>query len=981
MKRNIKSVILTIILAFAFALTGCNFSTNNQEKVKKQNTNTPANNPSGELPEEPELELDSSELPLTLEAITAGRIILTTKEAFERISIQKNNGLIFDVSNNIEVQPGDIIRFYGSNFKYEEGDPNSIYSFTTVNLTIECTADCYVYGNVMSLLYYTKFTGKTQIPGKYAFQKLFLNNTHIKNHETLDIVLPATTLSEGCYKKMFYGCTGLTRAPELPAETLTAECYNSMFLGCKNLNYIKCLATNISEADCTKNWIANVSDEGNFICSQNNSIWSYKDTFSGIPGGWISDPPFEKVNARELPLTLEAIEDGSILIEGVAAFSNLQYSINGGNKTEVESNWQGNYLIDNVKKGDKVCLFAQGRGPSPVSKIKCNSDFYIYGNIMSLLDPVNFSSNTVIEAPNTFKSLFGVEYSYWDHQDHPENYTHLKNCAIDLVLPAETLVANCYERMFTHCESLTVVADLPAEILAVECYASMYEGCVSLEIAPELPAETLAAGCYYSMFKDCTSLIYAPELPAKVLQIGCYSSMFEGCAGLIKAPNLPAETLLESCYSNMFKDCTKLTHAPVLPAKVLQARCYSGMFSGCFNLCEAPQLPAETLAISCYSSMFYGCTNLINAPELPATTLVKNCYQTMFMSCSQLKNAPELPAATLVDDCYSYMFSNCNNLHLIKCFATQSNATSVDLGTGLSGAGLLICNNPDLLGDFPENWVKSKGVPLTLEAINSYSKITVNNPGSFTNLKYLKNFKELNTCGTSSYKTISVNKGDIICFFADSKSGSDDLKIDCSYDCYIYGDVMSLAGYSNEAGQYIFNELFKNNTHIKNHPSEKLVLSATTLQTACYANMFEGCTGLTVAPELPAKTLMYNCYEGMFKGCTGLTVAPKLEAEELYDVCYKSMFEGCTGLTTAPELRASKLCSECYMNMFKDCTNLSYVKCLATQNHEYYNSDVTTNWLRNVSPTGTFVKAAGSDSYWQSLEYGIPEGWTVEVAQ
>ena len=213
MKRNIKSVILTIILAFAFALTGCKFSDNNQQKTKKQNTNTPANNPSGELPEEPELELDSSELPLTLEAITAGRIILTTKEAFERISIQKNNGLIFDVSNIIEVQPGDIIRFYGSNFKYEEGDQNSIYSFTTVNLTIECTADCYVYGNVMSLLYYTKFTGKTRIPGKYAFQKLFLNNTHIKNHETLDIVLPATTLSEGCYKKMFYGCTGLTRAP------------------------------------------------------------------------------------------------------------------------------------------------------------------------------------------------------------------------------------------------------------------------------------------------------------------------------------------------------------------------------------------------------------------------------------------------------------------------------------------------------------------------------------------------------------------------------------------------------------------------------------------------------------------------------------------------------------------------------------------------------------------------------------------------
>ena len=59
MKRNIKSVIFTVILAFAFALTGCKFSDNNQQKTKKQNTNTPATNPSGDNSEDPELELDA----------------------------------------------------------------------------------------------------------------------------------------------------------------------------------------------------------------------------------------------------------------------------------------------------------------------------------------------------------------------------------------------------------------------------------------------------------------------------------------------------------------------------------------------------------------------------------------------------------------------------------------------------------------------------------------------------------------------------------------------------------------------------------------------------------------------------------------------------------------------------------------------------------------------------------------------------------
>ena len=47
--------------------------------------------------------------------------------------------------------------------------------------------------------------------------------------------LPATTLANYCYQSMFYGCTGLTSAPELPATTLTSNCYNAMFSGCTGL--------------------------------------------------------------------------------------------------------------------------------------------------------------------------------------------------------------------------------------------------------------------------------------------------------------------------------------------------------------------------------------------------------------------------------------------------------------------------------------------------------------------------------------------------------------------------------------------------------------------------------------------------------------------------------------------------------------------------------------------------------------------------
>lgn len=47
--------------------------------------------------------------------------------------------------------------------------------------------------------------------------------------------LSATTLSDQCYTRMFQGCTSLTQAPNLPATTLVQQCYDSMFYGCSSL--------------------------------------------------------------------------------------------------------------------------------------------------------------------------------------------------------------------------------------------------------------------------------------------------------------------------------------------------------------------------------------------------------------------------------------------------------------------------------------------------------------------------------------------------------------------------------------------------------------------------------------------------------------------------------------------------------------------------------------------------------------------------
>ena len=100
-------------------------------------------------------------------------------------------------------------------------------------------------------------------------------------------------------------------------------------------------------------------------------------------------------------------------------------------------------------------------------------------------------------------------------------------------------------------------------------------------------------------------------------------------------------------------------------------------------------------------------------------------------------------------------------------------------------------------------------------------------------------------------------------------------------------------------------------------------LPATTLENSCYRDMFWSCTKLTSAPELPATTLANYCYYGMFEKCTNLTSAPELPANTLKLNCYNYMFYGCTNLASAPELPATILANYCYFGMFEKCTNLT----------------------------------------------------------
>lgn len=78
-----------------------------------------------------------------------------------------------------------------------------------------------------------------------------------------------------------------------------------------------------------------------------------------------------------------------------------------------------------------------------------------------------------------------------------------------------TLARGCFEDMFAHCTSLKYVIPglLPATTLVTNCYRGMFQN-TAITRAPELLAENLVSNCYRYMFNACKSLEY----------IKCYST-------------------------------------------------------------------------------------------------------------------------------------------------------------------------------------------------------------------------------------------------------------------------------------------------------------------------------------------------------------------------------------------------------------------------------------------------------------------------
>ena len=276
--------------------------------------------------------------PLTFEAMTAGGATVKLKKGMKvssltlQYSTDGSTWTSYTAGSDITLANGDKVMFKGTNTTFANSAASNNYSYFILE------GDCYVYGNVMSLISSTDFASTTDFSASssHNFCLLFRQCTTLYNHPDKCIVLPATTLTDYCYQgmfsgctnltatpdlpatmlanrcyydmfygctglttapatlpattlvfgnyeRMFYNCTSLTTAPNLPAPTLMNSCYKQMFYGCSALTSVTCLATDISISSSVEEWLNGVSATGTFYKASSMSGWTVG---TNVPAGW-----------------------------------------------------------------------------------------------------------------------------------------------------------------------------------------------------------------------------------------------------------------------------------------------------------------------------------------------------------------------------------------------------------------------------------------------------------------------------------------------------------------------------------------------------------------------------------------------------------------------------------------------------------------------------------------------------------------------
>ena len=288
------------------------------------------------------LPLDDGKITVTFyNGITlAGDIHYTINDGQEQ-PIAKNTAGAFD----IEVKKGDVVQLYSQNSALGGGSSSAARALTRAvddgakYINIRPSMKTEIFGNVMSLLKgKDNLEGADAIEANNAFYGLFSGGENLVNNDERLLVLPATTLTEGCYDNMFSGCKGIEKAPELPAPKLEKDCYSEMFFGCENLKKISIGATATADgtklSDCTGGMLtgAGTNAEGGTQLILPQSVasgeadFSVEDLLSASGSGENIKPYYANENG-EIQDAISTVKVSGVTIDPSSIILNIDASI------------------------------------------------------------------------------------------------------------------------------------------------------------------------------------------------------------------------------------------------------------------------------------------------------------------------------------------------------------------------------------------------------------------------------------------------------------------------------------------------------------------------------------------------------------------------------------------------------------------------------------------------------------------------------
>jgi len=357
---------------------------------------------------------------------------------------------------------GHVVQFRGNNATYAE--PSVKYT------NIKTEDEAYIYGNVMSLIDKENFPTLKSFDtsdkdengvedGAYAFMGLFADIDFYMSNGTIPatqnivsnpekaLVLPATTLTKGCYGLMFVN-TKLNSAPELPSETLAEACYNEMFEYCTNLTAAPKLPATVMLKNCYMGMFLGCSNLTEAPALQSKTLaencYAYMFKLCG-----------ELVNVPSLPASTMAKSCYESMFSGCTKLVNAP-ALNALNLAEL--------CYSSMFENCTELVFAPAL-PAINMEEQCYNGMF-EGCTKLTVAPVLSAGGTA----------------------------------------GGSLAWACYSGMFRGCSELTNAPVLPATVLAQDCYIGMFEDCTKLTTAPDLPALSLPMGCYQRMFYNCTNL-------------------------------------------------------------------------------------------------------------------------------------------------------------------------------------------------------------------------------------------------------------------------------------------------------------------------------------------------------------------------------------------------------------------------------------------------------------------------------------------